>query len=197
MMSTKRAYLQAMILVFALASTGKADINYVVSRTVGTGSVTGTIETDGTVGTLTGANVVNWNLTLTIPTETTYILTGPLSGNNSVVFETGSDFTATASDLFFNFSGTDAGILLFQTGLFGGSNYYCDSTSAGACFAGETVTPESFLNAQNVSRSGNIIIGTAPTTTTPEPHYWILLSSMLAAVFVARKRITWGSRTTS
>jgi hypothetical protein len=51
---------------------------------VGAGGVTGFIETDGTAGTLSDGNILDWNLLLNNGT-TTFSLLGPLSGNNSQV----------------------------------------------------------------------------------------------------------------
>src|SRR5580704_4409413 len=113
MQTMKSVWLQAGVLVFALAFTGKADIIYNVSRTIGTGSVSGFIRTDGTIGTLGGADFTDWNLLLTVGANT-FDLTGPLSGNDSSVFVSGLDASATANDLLFNFSGPGSGYLLFQ-----------------------------------------------------------------------------------
>ena len=49
---------------FVFATTS---IRYNVSRFVESGSVVGFIETDGTLGTLTTANITDWELTLTSP----------------------------------------------------------------------------------------------------------------------------------
>lgn len=54
-----------------LVSTPALAITYQVDRTIGTlGSVTGIIETDGTLGGLFTANIVDWDLNLTIDTTT-------------------------------------------------------------------------------------------------------------------------------
>src|SRR5664279_3454359 len=85
-------------------------ITYNVARTIGVGSVTGFIETDGSLGVLSAANFVDWSLLLNDGTST-YTITGPLSGNNSVAFVQGADTTASATQLLFDFSGIDNGIL--------------------------------------------------------------------------------------
>lgn len=79
---------------------------------------------------LSASDIVDWNLTITdsLATPNTVTLEGPLSGNNSVLFLVGADLTSTASGLFFNYSGTDGGALLFQIGLFSGSNFWCNSS---------------------------------------------------------------------
>src|SRR5450755_575513 len=159
-------------------------ITYTVNRTVGTGSVTGFIETDGTLGVLSLSNIVDWGLTLFAPTSspTTYILDGPLSGNNSSVYMAGSDTTASATQLLFNFSGTDNGYLLFQygVGIHDGFHYYCDATFYGICVNGETDAPQYFTNGQITNPTGNVVIGTAGSPV-PEPGSLALLGSGIVA----------------
>ena len=147
----------AMLLMVGVATA--SPITYSVNRTIGTGSVTGTIQTDGTIGALTAANITDWNLTLNDGIST-FILTGPLSGNNSHVFTTGNDVSATASALSFNFSGVDNGYFLFQVSFGSGQHYYCTATSAGVCSAGERVVPQS-LPGQLATPSGTVAIGVA------------------------------------
>ena len=54
--------------VMLLASvTADASIVYNLNRTIGAGTVTGFIETDGTIGVLSTANITDWILTLTAP----------------------------------------------------------------------------------------------------------------------------------
>jgi IPTL-CTERM motif len=176
------------ILVAMLFLTGVAiasPIAYSVNRTIAAGSVTGTIQTDGTIGVLGAANVVDWNLTLNDGTNT-FILTGPASGNNSHVFITGSDVSATATNLLFNFSGVDSGYFLFQVSFGSGLHYYCNATSAGVCLAGESAVPNTLSTIQNASRSGNTIIGAAAgpppivNTVIPTLSDWSLITlSML------------------
>src|SRR5450755_2433229 len=152
----------ALILVAMLFLVGvstASPITYSVNRTIAAGSLTGTIQTDGTLGVLTAANITDWNLTLNDGIST-FILTGPLSGNNSHVFVVGNDVSATAAALSFNFSGGDSGYFLFQVSFGSGQHYYCDATSAGVCSAGERVVPQS-LPGQLATPSGTVVIGVA------------------------------------
>ena len=82
------------------------NITYGLSRTIGAGTVTGFIETDGTLGVLATANLVDWQLTLTSPS-----LAGGspqfIEKSNPNVFAaaiSGSGVTASATDLYFDFS---------------------------------------------------------------------------------------------
>ena len=51
--------------VLALAGEAQGNIIYNVNEVVGAGGVVGTITTDGTVGVLSAADIVAWNLTVT------------------------------------------------------------------------------------------------------------------------------------
>jgi hypothetical protein len=66
----------------------------------GTGAVTGSITTDGTIGTLTAANIVSWDMTAQFGTNSHEFVNG-LSG---LVFSNPSGLSATANQLLFNFT---------------------------------------------------------------------------------------------
>ena len=166
-MSSKKS-LVAIAATLFLAGAAQAQflpIAYFVNRTVAVGSITGTIVTDGTISTpLQTFNFVDWDLLLSDGLGNTYNLTGPLSGNNSTVFVVGADVTASATELVFNFGGTDNGYFAFQAqGKFGsGDNYYCDAASAnlGVCYAGETVVPATLATIQTVAHPASSVLGT-------------------------------------
>jgi hypothetical protein len=139
------------------------NITYNIDQTVGAGSVTGTITTDGTIGALnTGGvidgpvgfagNIVDVNLVLSDGTNTE-----PLSGG--IFSSAGSDLIASATDLTFDF-GAPGYFVLYS----GYSNYdqLCYSTNCGGIsiynvgLDGETV---------GISETGTQVIG----TTTPVP----------------------------
>ena len=164
---------------------------YVVNRAIGAGSVTGFIETDGSMGVLSAPNFVDWNLVLFDGTST-YNVTGPLSGNNSDIFIQGADTAAFGTDLMFNFSGVDDGIFLFQQGLFSGNHYYCDASQPGPCFAGETVVPISVSTGyqNDPDLRGIVVIG--EDAAVPEPGTCVLRLTGLG-VAVRRRRVL-GSR---
>lgn len=176
-------------LLLGVGVTGASPITYDVNETIGTGSVTGIIETDGAIGVLNAADILDWNLHLIVGADT-YNLTGPASGNNSSVFISGIDVTATATDLFFNFSGADFGSLLFEVVFASGQHYYCDAAASTIlCLQGATVVPQSLGNYQNVSLSGNVIIGTVRGGgSIPEPATISLLGLGLAGVGFMRRR---------
>jgi hypothetical protein len=161
-------------------------ITYSVDRTVGTGTVTGFIETDGTLGVLSAANIVDWNISLVVGADH-YDLFGPLSGNNSTAYVQGVDLTANPTQILFNFGGTDLGFFLLQygVGVHDGYHYYCDANYNGICLPGETDSPEYYTNGQTVDRSGNIVI--AGEATTPEPSTYALVLSGVGLLAPKRK----------
>jgi hypothetical protein len=188
----KLKVIACMSMLFGATVVSAGPITYNVDRTVAQGSVTGTIETDGTTGVdLTVGDIVDWNLELNDGQGNTFNLTGPLSGNDSSVFIGDGDVTASPSDLFFNFSGTDNGYLLFEVSFGSGMHYYCDSAdSQGLCLAGESVVPATLSTIQNVTLSGNQIIGTASgTSTVPEPKTYGLTLIGFGLLVLMRKHI--------
>jgi hypothetical protein len=138
------------------------NITYNIDQTVGAGSVTGTITTDGTIGALnTGGvndgpvgfagNIVNVNLVLSDGTNTE-----PLSGG--IFSSAGSDLIASATDLTFDFGAPGGGYFVLYSGY---SNYdqLCYSTACGGIsiynvgLDGQTVA---------ISETGTQVIGTVP-----------------------------------
>lgn len=139
-----------LLLASSLVSAGPI---YSVNRAIGAGSVIGTIETDGTIGSLGAANILDWNLTLDDGTGSTSItLLGPSSGSNSALRIVGSSFTASVTDLWFDFSNT-GNYVLFQNPNIGSEiNYWClDGALGSSSCAGNA-------NAETVKTSGQQVI---------------------------------------
>ena len=119
----------AVILLASPLSAVAGDITYDVEQAVGTGSVVGTITTDGTIGVLSSADVVAWDLTLRAPNLSggTQVLTQ----SNGTFSDTGG-FGATANRLVFNYGGTTGQLFIFEGGSH--SDYWCGAASGGdAC----------------------------------------------------------------
>jgi hypothetical protein len=182
----------ALTVLLGATVCGAADITYTVDDPIGAGSVTGTIETNGATGVLTGADILSFNLTLNGAGAFAAVTT-PTDG----VIIIGSNATATTSDIFFNFSGTPGSLLLFGGGV--GSTYFCSAVSFGSCLAGESVVPQFFADpsTQDVTPSGNQVIasvagatGPGGSTAVPEPTALSLLALGFAAVGFARRRKT-------
>lgn len=105
-------YLSA-VLASALAvfAGGAQAATYTVDSQIGAGSVSGTIVTDGTLGILDTSDIVSWSFTISA---------GNLLGGPSEVIDSdtaqgfgafGTAFTATSTELLFDFTG--AGLVFF------------------------------------------------------------------------------------
>jgi hypothetical protein len=147
--------------VIGVGPAQAADISYTVDQSIGGGSVTGDITTDGKLGVLSTPDILGWDLTLN-GLGASATLT---SGGGSTFVLVGGDLTATPTQLLFDFSGSDGGYLLFQEnpGLFSGNKYYCINTTNPTCAPGASVVPGAFsdASAQYQAMSGLQIIGTA------------------------------------
>ncbi len=86
---TRPALIILSLLTAIVFSTGRrasaSTIDYHVNLTVGTGTVTGDIFTDGATGPLSAADITDWVLTVKDGVDAPFTLTGPSHGNNSTV----------------------------------------------------------------------------------------------------------------
>lgn len=171
-MKTSKFAASAAIIAAMLASVAAEAATYTVGLTVGPGSVTGTIDTDGTLGVLSIANITDWDLLLN-DGATTFLLDG-ISNSAALVF--GTAFTATATGLFFDFSGTSGSdAVIFQNPFIGaGINYFCLNDALGGCSGNPSAIG---LRVSNVAigdpRQGVTLIATAGAV--PEPASWALM----------------------
>ena len=177
-----------LVLLGAAGTRAEANAIYTVDRLVAIPSfvtVTGELVTDGTLGALTSANFVDWNLTIEgFQTET---LLGYLSGVNSLFLAAGDTLTATPDGLFFDFDGV--GILwVTNSGLPKAGSYWCLESTMGICnvFNGESIasqtTVEGFRGWAGVQK-----VATVKTTAVPEPASVLLLAAGTLG-FLARVR---------
>jgi hypothetical protein len=177
------------LLMLALcALAGRAgSITYQVDQTVGVGTVTGFIETDGTIGTiLSSSNILDWDLLLNDGT-TAWGLLGPLSGSNSNFRVDGSDFSATATELLFNFSGTDHGFIAFEQTA--DQAFWCASPEA--CEIGTAGESLFTGNAdQYTGLTGTQVIASVAGSGVPEPSAFGFLSLGLVAMRLLAARKT-------
>jgi hypothetical protein len=101
----------ATLLLLAIPSasilTAAANITYYVDLTIGVGSVTGNIVTDGNLGVLGQADIIGWNLAVTSAAGVSFLMSPGTSQPTTQI--NGVDLSATASQLVFNFSGSDGG----------------------------------------------------------------------------------------
>ncbi len=154
-------------------------ITYNINETVGSSTAFGTIQTDGTLGVLSRANITGYQLTLT-------------SGAQSETFSyadfvevVGTDLTATNSGLFFNFSGTNpAGFFLPNASA---TSDLCFIDSITPCDGDESSEHIHFQGTfTDTTRTGTQEIATAAT---PEPSSFALLGTgLLGVAGMVRKR---------
>lgn len=179
------------LLTLASLSVSAAPIDYTVSRTIGAGTVTGSIRTDGAVGTLTAADILSWSLLLNDGVST-FTLSGPLDGNNSEVRLKGLGVSATSSALTFDYGLT--GMLLFQAPTMGSSIRFLCRGADGNCNAadGEIVEVNSNFPGQQASRWGSVVFATAGPTggpnAVPAPETLGLLGLGIVALAATRWR---------
>ena len=155
----------------ALATT------YVGVRTAGTATATLSITTDGTIGALSNSNITDWTIALSDAPDS-FTLQGPLSGSNSQLGIAGNALTATATGLYFNFSGS--GYALFQSPGLGSSQlFYCLQASTCFDFAGpgEGIDAHTNYNYQRNSLTGNVLIASVGGIggAVPEASTWMMM----------------------
>lgn len=186
MLKTLSTFTTALSLVALSASVGQA-ATFNVSRSIGSGGVTGIIDTDNTIGTLSQSNIINWNLLLNDGIDT-FNLLGPLSGANSKLLISGNSFSATATDLLFNFNSINSDVVLFQNPNTGsGKNFWCIKIgTCGGPATGESVAI-TFGNLQNSSQSGLTSIATsAEAQAVPEP--FTIIGTIIGGTTALRMR---------
>jgi hypothetical protein len=178
------------ILCAAIAAPAflRADTVYNVNQSIGSGSATGFITTDGSIGTLTLANIVGWDLTLNDGTNVTDLI----PSNSSVFFGNHDlgvgnvDVTATSQNLMFNYGAPDGGFLSF-----GGASGELCYTAWSNCWGPTAVGVYGVAGVGGsvyVGESGNQVIAAA----VPEPSSFLLLCSGLGiATTGVRRKLRW------
>ncbi len=173
-------------LLLAFASSSSATTIYGLNNPIGAGGVTGTIETDGTIGALSAANITDWNLVID-DGSSTFNLLGPLSGNNSqLLVSPGVGFSATATQLLFDFGGNLGGVLFQNPNIGSSQNWYAFEDQADGIGTG--VPGSENLRVGFGVRMSSVRSGTAVIGIVPEPSTALLLGVGLLGLAARRRR---------
>ena len=182
MVHVKRTFLALAALLIAASpmTSGAASIIYDVNRTIGAGTVSGFVQTDGTQGVLSGTNITDWTLTLAAPNLRGGSPSVISFGSALTTFLSGSATTATLSQLLFDFSIPDSIFLLQGSN----TNFWCLETANLNCTgagAGEHMgqNAQGGLVAQTALYSGPVVLGTVssppPVSPVPEPEIYAMM----------------------
>jgi hypothetical protein len=185
--------LAGLLLLLCATSVASAnEITYDVNLTIsdGRGSVIGDIVTDGRMGVLAQTDILSWNLLLHFGTNT-FDLTSVTASNVSVG---GSDLSATATELLFNFH-TEGDINGADHGYF-----EIAGKGGGVCFnTYDTACPTVSLDGPGEGISGplpgggrfgggNSASGTGVIGTVPEPSTLAVLGTGIALIGYKKAR---------
>lgn len=188
----------ATILALSAGAASAATYTYDVNLNVGIGNVSGFIETDGTLGILETANIIDWTFTLSAPNTVSGFDETFSAANRRQLIIQGSGFTASSTELQFDFSGP--GLVFFQSAN-SIQNYLC-FTGIGNCDISGSSSTLSFGTTvggpfgaleryQGSDLSGVQTVATASVQPSPVPlpaGFPLLAAGMIGLVALARRK---------
>lgn len=164
---------------------------YTANRTVGTGSLSLSITTDGALGVLSTGDILDWNITMTEGSDT-FTLQGASGSNNSTALLYGSGLSATATQLLYDYN-SGYGFLLIQSPNSGsGQTFWC--VQGNGCYnfdgPGEAIDPHTSFNFTSQAYSDVQAIASVAGAV-PEPSTWAMMMLGFVGVgFMAYRRRT-------
>ena len=179
----------AAVFMTLCAATANASIIYDVDRTIGDGTVQGTITTNGTLGNGVSASIMQgWSLTLTVPdlVNPSIIFTATIDPGNSNLIFGSSVINASETALSFDFDLAGNDYMLFS----GGTTelFWCMETSAGGC-NGPDSSEHIGVNgvaSYSVPHTGEVVFA---TTVVPVPAaVWLFGSGLIGLAGFARRK---------
>jgi PEP-CTERM motif len=167
----------------SLLTAGFAEATtYTASRSIGDGSVDLSITTDGTLGTLKFANILDWTVVLTRDG-----LAVTANGANSSFQISGNAFSATATDLLFNYSPDFSFIRVLTSELaFSDRSWWCTgkycATDADAPGAAEFLSISPFVPGYTYQQYSGVQTIASISDAVPEPATWAMMIVGFGAV---------------
>jgi hypothetical protein len=194
--------LLATVFLTLCAATANASIIYDINRTIGEGTVTGSIQTDGTLGVLREGNIENWSITLFAPNlNAGNPYTFDITSGDTFLRPKGSTSTtpvsATSTELLYDFSTSGYFMLMSNTVSVSGTTtayFWCLETSG--CSGGpdlsehigHTIIGGSVAD-QWVQYTDTDTVVFATVTAVPVPAAaWLFASGLLGLVGFARRK---------
>ncbi len=196
-MRRSSAGLVALAVALLAGSAAQANIVYLLNQTSTTAevggelsplsdTVSGTITTDGTIGAVQSADILDYDLHLrdNIRPGLSSELT---PANSGIWFDTGNSLIATATGLSFDFSHPGAVFIIqgLTHGFSSGFEYFCFQATTGPCLQGETIVPN-YYAVDGVLATG--LEGVVPLNGVPEPAAWALMLVGFAALGTVKRR---------